>query len=326
MSTGYLRNFLLLFLFTIGGMATLSAQNLGNEGGYTLPEVEVCGCDICDEQIDCDDRDFHEWMHQKEKEEEEDKNKDLEDLRGSGSSDWGNIGSGNLEDEIIEIPEITIVPDPSDFGSEGSDDFPCFEYFNNTLVSMPLVDMELQPANKNNLDGALFGETRRNSDGSPKEHKGIDFASPVGTDIFSIYDGVVTKVVTGQVNRVWSEEKNKYVYPDDYRGDSNDAGNRIYIKSTINGEDIYMGYWHLDADNPIDDDIRVGDSIFAGQLIGKVGQTGNAMGGSSHLHLAAYKYVDGEMVYVDPQSYLGIEFEKDDNGKLKSTNIKTPCD
>lgn len=72
--------------------------------------------------------------------------------------------------------------------------------------------------------------------------------------------------------------------------------------------------------------ICVGDSIFAGQLIGKVGQTGNAMGGSSHLHLAAYKYVDGEMVYVDPQSYLGIEFEKDNNGKLKSTKIKTPCD
>lgn len=255
MSTACLRNFLTLFLFTIGGMATLSAQNLGNEGGYTLPEVEVCGCDICDEQIDCDDRDFHEWMHQKEKEEEEDKNKDLEDLRGTGSSDWGNIGDGNLEGEIIEIPEITIVPDPSDFGSGESDEFPCFEYFNNTFVSMPLADMELQPANKNNLDGALFGETRRNSDGSPKEHRGIDFASPVGTDIFSIYDGVVTKVVTEQVNRVWSEEKNKYVYPDDYRGESNDAGNRIYIKSTINGEDIYMGYWHLNADNPIDDDM-----------------------------------------------------------------------
>lgn len=99
MSTGYLRNFLLLFLFTIGGMATLSAQNLGNEGGYTLPEVEVCGCDICDEQIDCDDIDFHEWMHQKEKEEEEDKNKDLNngdrETSGSDSDDIGSGGGGS---------------------------------------------------------------------------------------------------------------------------------------------------------------------------------------------------------------------------------------
>lgn len=346
MSTACLRNFLMLFLFTIGGMTTLSAQNLGNEGGYTLPEVEVCGCKICEDKFDCDDRENHQWRHEQDSIDNARKEKDLQDLRnGEGGNPW---------DGIIELPEVTIRPpdgqDPPpeiperpqnpenpdiEETPENPDELeekPCSKIINGQMVYMVLIIMELQPPNSWNMDGCLYGYTRTNTAGAPQKHNGIDFAAPVGTPIFATYGGVVIEIIDEQVNRVKTRGE-KYVYPDNYdikNKDKNGAGNRITIQSEINGETVYMSYWHLQENTattkPVAGGIEVGTFVEAGQLIGFSGQTGNAMGGEPHLHLATYKIVNGKKVYVDPQPYLGIEFEKGDNGKLKSTKIKTPCD
>ena len=343
MSTACLRNFLMLFLFTIGGMTTLSAQNLGNEGGYTLPEVEVCGCKICEDKFDCDDRENHQWRHEQDSIDDARKEKDLQDLKnGEGGNPW---------DGIIDLPEVTIRPpegqdpppeipeipkNPENPDIEETEEIPdeleekpCSKIINGQMVYMPLIIMELQPPNSWNRDGCLYGYTRTGNDGSPREHRGIDFAAPVGTPIFATYDGIVTHIVDEQVNKVKNGE-GEYIYPTEYTGDKNAAGNRITIQSEINGETVYMSYWHLQENTattkPVAGGIEVGTVVKAGQLIGFSGQTGNAMGGEPHLHLATYKIVNGKKVYVDPQPYLGIEFEKGDNGKLKSTKIKTPCD
>lgn len=360
MKSFFLRNFLTLFLFTIGGMATLSAQANGNEYEFYIcdfgispvpceedEEIEVCGCQICGEQIDCDDRDEHKRMHDQKNEDEKRKDEDREDFwnGNKGGDPWG---SGIDLPEVIvrpeypnndpDLPEIPKNPnDPEnpenpeeeeneeENEKEDSDKNPCMTKIDSLFVSMPLPIMKPQPPNEWNLNGFNYGNTRTNEHGSPRFHNGIDFAASVGAPVYAIYDGVVTRIVDEQVNRI--KKGKKYVYPNGYTGDKDGAGNRIYVETIVNGDTIRMGYWHLQENTattkPVADSIEVGTIVKAGDIIGYVGQTGNAMGGEPHLHVATYKIVNGKETSVNPKEYLGIEFEKDANG---NTTIKTPCD
>jgi len=113
-------------------------------------------------------------------------------------------------------------------------------------------------------------------------------------------------------------------YPKTYKGDENDAGNRIYINSVIAGQSVVFGYWHLNADTPVainprTSDLRPfqpGDTVKSGEIIGYVGKTGNAYNTIPHLHL--YCEVNGKE--IDPAVYL--------NATINKTLLKiiTPCD
>ena len=178
----------------------------------------------------------------------------------------------------------------------------------------PLIEMTLAPSNtwSNNYKGATFGRTRAGG----KFHSGIDLYAEPGTPIYSMFDGIVSNsnYVTEQPMR--DKDGN---YPVGYNGDKNGAGNRLYIGSNIDGEDIMVGYWHLLVDNPIAINPRTGmpfksgDKVYQGEIIAYSGRTGNASNPNevpyAHLHLVVKK----DNIYVNPELYI--------NGKLNSHGV-----
>lgn len=104
-------------------------------------------------------------------------------------------------------------------------------------------------------------------------HSGIDFAGPVGSLIFAGADGVVTRASR------WGG-----------------YGKTIVIKHNDTYETLYA---HLSSI-----DVEVGDRVYKGDAIGKLGNTGRSTG--PHLHYEVIK--NGEP--VDPYHYITL-FEKE---------------
>jgi murein DD-endopeptidase MepM/ murein hydrolase activator NlpD len=119
--------------------------------------------------------------------------------------------------------------------------------------------------------GAHFGEYGSWS----RYHTGLDFRAAYGTPIRAVKGGVVL-----------------------YAGNSGDwAGNHVAIKHTDGRTTMYS---HMSSMA-----VRTGQSVSAGQVVGRVGETGRAFG--AHLHFELYpagvKYGD---VYkaINPQPWL----------------------
>lgn len=115
-----------------------------------------------------------------------------------------------------------------------------------------------------------------------RHHNGTDIAASLGSNIYSIADGVVIDV--------------KY-NPDVING----LGHYIIIghgNVTNNGYEYYSLYAHMNTP-PI---VSVGSKVSAGQLIGYVGSTGASTG--PHLHIEIYSYVNGVQHRQDPVKYF----------------------
>lgn len=104
-----------------------------------------------------------------------------------------------------------------------------------------------------------FSDTWGESRVGGRAHNGIDIIAPRGELIVSPSKAVVTKV-----------------------GRDNKGGNYV-ITANPGGEQFY--YAHLDA---AAEDLATGDVLGPGDLIGYVGNTGNARGRSPHLHFGVY--------------------------------------
>jgi len=117
-----------------------------------------------------------------------------------------------------------------------------------------------------------FGDPR--GDGS-REHEGQDLIAPRGAFIASPTDAVVIRT-----------------------GDGSSSGIYVY---TMNPGGESFRYMHLDA---IADGVKAGTVLEAGDLIGYVGDSGNAKGGVTHLHFEIRD--DGEA--IDPYPRLTKEF------------------
>lgn len=100
-----------------------------------------------------------------------------------------------------------------------------------------------------------------------KIHKGIDIASKTGTPIYSALEGTVS-----------------------YAGFETGYGNLIQV-SSVNNTVVFYG--HCSSIN-----VKLKDVVHRGDLIGRVGTTGNSTG--PHLHFEVR--IDG--VAVNPTKYL----------------------
>ena len=111
--------------------------------------------------------------------------------------------------------------------------------------------------------------------GFNRKHLGHDLMGSVGTPIIAIEGGIVTELG-------W----NRY------------GGWRIGVRSHCTKR--YYYYAHLRKDKPFSKDLKKGDTVFAGQVIGFLGNTGystkenvNLKSGNPHLHL-------GMQIIFDP--------------------------
>ena len=104
------------------------------------------------------------------------------------------------------------------------------------------------------------GGVSANSDFIPGDHLGNDLFAERGTKAVAPVTGTIVKV-----------------------GFTSVGGNRVTVRDSC-------GYWyysaHLDTIAP---GLQVGNTIQAGQLIGTVGNTGNAVNTYPHIHFSIYK-------------------------------------
>jgi murein DD-endopeptidase MepM/ murein hydrolase activator NlpD len=103
----------------------------------------------------------------------------------------------------------------------------------------------------------------------PDGHTGMDFATPVGSNLYSIGDGVV-------LHADWADNLRSNPYLVATKANSGFGGAGIIV--IINHGAIISIYGHMN-----DTHLNVGDRVARGQLIGHSGATGHVMG--AHLHL-----------------------------------------
>jgi len=88
-------------------------------------------------------------------------------------------------------------------------------------------------------------------------HQGVDIGATLGQEVYAVEDGVLTRQLT----------------------DLSTASGNAWIM--VGNTDTQYRYYHLSAFAP---GLAVGSTVRRGQLIGYVGDTGNATPGGYHLH------------------------------------------
>lgn len=116
---------------------------------------------------------------------------------------------------------------------------------------------------------SFFGDNR---DGGARYHEGIDIFAPRGTPLLAASDAVVFRVG-------WRDR----------------GGNIVSLRDTE--RDLLFYYAHLDEQL-----VEEGQRVSAGDVIGTVGNTGNAIATPPHLHIGVYQ--GGWRGAVDPWEYF----------------------
>jgi len=114
---------------------------------------------------------------------------------------------------------------------------------------------------------SIFGLRRFFNEQARRPHSGLDIAAPQGTPIKAVASGTVTEA-----------------------GDFFFSGNMVYLD---HGQGLISLYAHMHTIN-----VKPGDKITKGQIIGTVGETGRVTG--PHLHLA----IIANQTLVDPLLFL----------------------
>lgn len=149
------------------------------------------------------------------------------------------------------------------------------------LLGFPIQD-------KTTLDIASFwGDPR---DGDARKHEGIDIFSPRGTPVVAAFPGRVRRV-----------------------GNNRLGGKVVWLANSELGYSQY--YAHLDSQI-----VRSGQQVKQGDTLGLVGNTGNAITTSPHLHFGIYRSGRGA---VDPFPFLQGRAIPDEPNVLDSVQIGT---
>ena len=113
-------------------------------------------------------------------------------------------------------------------------------------------------------------------------HCGVDLGSTLGEPVFAVFEGVVERIER-----------------DDEKGGR--AGR--YVRIGHKDGTVVSRYIHLDT---IRDDLKEGDRVTGGELIGRVGKSGVHESGP-HLHFGLSQRPSGrggDEIYIDPEPYL----------------------
>ncbi len=110
-------------------------------------------------------------------------------------------------------------------------------------------------------------------------HQGVDIGARIGQEVYAVEDGVLYRQFT-------------------------DLGRSAGLGWGLHGNsDTKYRYYHLDG---FADGLAVGDRVVAGQLIGFVGDTGNATPGGWHLHFEVRPGPAPHATPVDPVPLLDV--------------------
>lgn len=140
-------------------------------------------------------------------------------------------------------------------------------YANAEKPALPVARQLVFPVSGKSNIGSYWGDSR---EGGNRTHEGIDIFAAKGTAVVAVTDGYVLQITNDPL-----------------------GGKTVTIQSNDYSWRSY--YAHLDEQN-----VTTGQMIKRGQLIGTVGNTGNARTTPSHLHFGIYE-PDGA---VDPLPYV----------------------
>ena len=135
------------------------------------------------------------------------------------------------------------------------------------LRAAPALRFPVTGANGRNVQ-SVWGDPR---DGGGRRHEGVDIFAARGTDVVSASSGVVVRV-----------------------GETGLGGNVVWVWDVSRGLRFY--YAHLEEQR-----VSTGDRVQRGDVIGTVGNTGNARTTPPHLHFGIYARGEGA---IDPYWFI----------------------
>ncbi|MFW3505583.1 peptidoglycan DD-metalloendopeptidase family protein [Aerococcus viridans] len=153
--------------------------------------------------------------------------------------------------DIIEQYDLTQFDDGEVSSSDNQDDDDEFDSAEETTSKKIEGDKPVNPLPQMPETSSGYDYRTNPVNGKSEFHNGMDYAVPSGTPILAVKNGTVEET-----------------------GSSSSAGNYVYVKME---DGLSAGYYHLSAIN-----VSIGDSVKAGDTLGKVGSTGMSTG--PHLH------------------------------------------
>lgn len=140
---------------------------------------------------------------------------------------------------------------------------------NSKSVKKEVKSTLIFPLQGKSLEDVISGYGDSRAQGK-RIHKGIDIPAPRGTKVLSVQDGLITKVAN-----------------------KGNAGKQVWVRS----DTVTYFYAHLDSWK-----VEEGQKVKQGDIIGTVGNTGNASKTLPHLHFGVYigrgKTIDPVNIFV----------------------------